>query len=100
MGTIYAENNHTDKAMEFYNKAIKIKPNPGPLIKIGALYANKGMLAEAKETFENVVHLYPQDPRSAEAYVSLGLMSLNEKKTQIAEYYFQQAYRLKTQDMK
>jgi tetratricopeptide (TPR) repeat protein len=100
MGTVYAENNHTDKAMEFYNKAIKIKPNPGPLIKIGALYAKKGMLTEAKETFENVVHLYPQDPGSAEAYVSLGLMSLNEKKTQIAEYYFQQAYRLKTQSMK
>ncbi len=100
MGTFYAENNHTDKAMKFYNKAMKIKPNPGPLIKIGALYANRGMLPEAKETFENVVRLYPQDPESAEAYVSLGLMSLNEKKNQMADYYFQQAYRLKAQALK
>jgi tetratricopeptide (TPR) repeat protein len=100
MGTMYAENNHPDKAMEFYNKAINFKPQPGPLIKIGALYANHGMLSEAKEAFEKVVRLYPQDPESAEAYVSLGLMSLNEKKTRIAEYYFQQAYKLQTQSMK
>jgi len=96
MGVIYAEHNQPDKAIEFFDKAIKMQPQPLPLIKLGTLYANQGMIAEAKKIFENVIHLYPQAPESAEAYVNLGLISLNEKKPRDAEYYFQQAYTLKS----
>jgi len=100
MGNVYAYHDQIDKAREFYYKAITIKSQPGPLVKLGALFLKQGMVAEAKQMYEKAIHLYPQDTETAEAYISLGMIYMSEKNYQASEYLFQQGYALKSQSPK
>jgi tetratricopeptide (TPR) repeat protein len=100
MGNVYANHDQIDKAREFYSKAITFKSQPGPLIQLGALFLKQGMINEAKQMFENAIHLYPQDTQTADAYVSLGMIYMSEKNYQVSEQLFQQGYALKLQSTK
>lgn len=63
---IYFGSNDADKAIEYYQKAIQIKPTwSEPYMKIGYAYLNKGDMAKAIEGFEAFLKLVPEDSEQA-----------------------------------
>jgi tetratricopeptide (TPR) repeat protein len=76
---IFFGRNQTDKALEYYQLAIKIKPEwSEPYLKMGYAYLNKGDMAKAVEKLEEFVK---RDPESPQAPVVKNLIdSLTPKK--------------------
>jgi tetratricopeptide (TPR) repeat protein len=76
---IFFGNNQTDKAIEYYQLAIQIKPEwSEPYLKIGYALLNKGDIPKAVESFNEFLK---RDPESAQAPVIKGLIdSLSKTK--------------------
>jgi tetratricopeptide (TPR) repeat protein len=64
LGYTWAENNvHLDKALEFINKAIALKPDNGFILdSLGWVYFRMGELEKAKTALERAIVLEPEDP--------------------------------------
>jgi tetratricopeptide (TPR) repeat protein len=69
---IFFGNNQTDKAIEYYQLAIQIKPEwSEPYLKIGYAYLNKGDMAKAVESLNEFLK---RDPESSQAPVVKSLI--------------------------
>ncbi len=63
---IYFGSNDADKAIEYYQKAIQIKPDwSEPYLKIGYAYLNKGDIPQAIKSIEEYLKRVPEDSEQA-----------------------------------
>jgi tetratricopeptide (TPR) repeat protein len=81
-----------DKAVANYTAAIGVKPEADTFQKRAKAYAAKGQHEQAINDFHQVLD---RDQESAEAWVGLGISSIETKDFTVAEAAFQKALRLK-----
>ncbi len=89
LGLAMYRQGNKDKALEYYQLALKYKPN-FPLVysNMGIIYFEKGDLKKAKECYQNAVKY---DPRMVDALRNLGVTYALEKNFQEAIKWFSQA---------
>jgi tetratricopeptide (TPR) repeat protein len=61
MAKLYDRQNSTEKAIEFYQKAIVVAPSAAVFADLGNLYARNQNLSMAKEQFQKAVNLEPKN---------------------------------------
>jgi tetratricopeptide (TPR) repeat protein len=60
------KSNNTDGAIEYYKKAIEIKPKWSlPYLKLGYAYLNKGDIKKSKEVLKKFIEIDPKNPQVA-----------------------------------
>jgi len=77
MGQEMADHNENEKALYYYDKALKLNPGfYGSYINQGIILLRMGRHSEARKIFEKAMQL---DPSSVNAYFMMGLSYLNNK---------------------
>lgn len=72
LGFIYEKQNKSEKAEEYYIKALEVKPSSGLQQRLALLYKQKGEYEKALEAFDNALELDPENP--SDIYVNKGMM--------------------------
>jgi tetratricopeptide (TPR) repeat protein len=79
LGEAYGKKNETEKAMEYFNEAMKIDPNDiYTLVNRGMIFAIKGKYDEAESCYRKAIELYPD---AINAYRNLGGLLIKEGRT-------------------
>jgi tetratricopeptide (TPR) repeat protein len=92
LGKTLFDQNRTDEAIQYFQDALRIKPNvPMALSNLGAAYMKKGQYEQALLHLKEAVQLYPD---YAEAYYNLGVVSALLYKDSEAVEYFTASLRL------
>jgi tetratricopeptide (TPR) repeat protein len=86
LGVVYNDQGNLTKAIESYEKAIKINPDAaGAYNNLGLAYKDQGNLTKAIQYYKKAIEL---DPDAAKAYNNLGIVYANQgNHTKAIEYY-------------
>ncbi|MCD4678982.1 MAG: tetratricopeptide repeat protein [Bacteroidales bacterium] len=92
MGIIYFQRKAYDKALDIYNKAIAINPNyTDAHMNMGSIY---GILGDYNKSLYHLKKALEYDPHNASINYYMALTYQNMKNPEMADKYFEEAYRL------
>jgi len=95
MGAAHAEKQEYDKAMECYEKAIKIKPDKAETyFLIGVIHHEKQEYDLAVEYYKKAIELKPDLAYLASAYNNIGTIYREKKEYDLAMEYYKKAIEL------
>ena len=97
LGVAFAEAGDASKAVDYYQRAITLKPDyTSAIINLGNLLQNQGNYSQAEGLYERAISLDPRDP---DAWVDLGNLYLHLALTQQAKSAYEKAIALKPNDV-
>lgn len=96
LGTIYAMQNQTAKAIPIFEKALKLNPDLSQsMVTLGGIYALQSHFAQAKILLERAVKIQPND---ISVNGNLGLLYMQEGNNAKARTYFEKVLELNPGD--
>ncbi len=77
LGNSYYDISNPPKAIEYYERALKIRPNDPPvMVDLGSMYRQSGNADKALELFNKAIEI---NPKLAQAYFNIGMVLRMEK---------------------